>query len=531
MMKDRLKLLSIIIAASAGLVVWLLAYGVLLRILSGDATMLDLMIKTEPFAPVKQFWDHIENARVQRIALISLFPALLASSILIIAIRRKEFHPLGNASFQDMASLRKARWFRKDGHILGRIGHRTLRVMDERHHIVIGPTRSGKGLSYVIPNALAHKGSMIVTDLKGEIFLNTADFRRRNGNAVFVFAPGSQNSNCYNPLDFIRGEPGDRTTDIQNIADMLIPETSGSENAIWQSTAQQVLAGIISYITESPRYEGRRSFGEINSFINSGEALQSTFEDIKAAEPYLSKFTIESFNSYIGLSERAAQSALLDLQKAMRPFKNEKIVMATSTTDIELSAIQSRPVTIYIAPNISDLNLLRPLTALFVQQILSLLTRELNTARMPVYFLLDEFCQLKRMDEIVGKLPFVAGYNIKLAFVVQDLKSLDAVYGENLRQSLLANCGYQLILGANDLATADYVSRALGKTTIKFKTLSRSGDLFGQSRLSKTEQVRERDLMMSQEIREMPGGQMLILCEGQKPILAQKPKCLARRAR
>ena len=36
-------------------------------------------------------------------------------------------------------------------------GSQILRVKDERHHLVIGPTRSGKGAGYVIPNALAHR--------------------------------------------------------------------------------------------------------------------------------------------------------------------------------------------------------------------------------------------------------------------------------------------------------------------------------------------------------------------------------------
>ncbi len=46
---------------------------------------------------------------------------------------------------------------------------------------------------------------------------------------------------------------------------------------------------------------------------------------IKKREPYLSRFTTESFNAYIALSERAAASAILDIQKALRPFRNERV--------------------------------------------------------------------------------------------------------------------------------------------------------------------------------------------------------------
>ena len=117
-----------------------------------------------------------------------------------------------------MMSLAPRQMVPRKGHILGRFGRQILRVNDERHHLVIGPTRSGKGAGYVIPNALTHEGSMIVTDLKGEIFRSTAGYRKSKGNQVFLFAPGSARTHRYNPLDFIRPDRGDRTTDIQNIA-------------------------------------------------------------------------------------------------------------------------------------------------------------------------------------------------------------------------------------------------------------------------------------------------------------------------
>ena len=98
----------------------------------------------------------------------------------------------------------------------------------------------------------------------GEVFKATAGYRRRNGNQVFLFAPGAEATNRYNPLDFVRPERGNRTTDIQNMASILVPE-----NTVWQATAQQVMAGVISYVLESPFYKGRRNLGAVNSFFNA----------------------------------------------------------------------------------------------------------------------------------------------------------------------------------------------------------------------------------------------------------------------
>jgi type IV secretion system protein VirD4 len=139
-----------------------------------------------------------------------------------------------------------------------------------------------------------------------------------------------------------------------------------------------------------------------------------------------------------------------------------------------------------------------------------------------VYFLLDEFRQLKKMSDITDKMPYVAEYNIKMAFIIQDLKNLDEIYGETARHSLLGNCGYQLVLGANDQATADYASRALGKRTARYKSESRTIELFGWPRRTKVEQIRERDLMMPQEIRQMPADKIILIVQGQQPIFGDK---------
>ncbi len=521
-MTKQLQAFYLLFCVGIAFVVWMLGYGLGLQLFYKDGRILETTITSNPFAPIQQFWHYKTSPALQKVALGSLVPAMLVAGLVACIGLKPTSSPLGDAAFQDMASLRRGKWFRKQGHIFGRVGRNILRTRDDRHHLIIGPTRSGKGAGYVIPNALMHEGSMIVTDLKGEVFKATAGYRRENGSQVFLFAPGSEKTSSYNPLDFIRPQRGNRTTDIQNIASILVPENTASENSVWQATAQQVLAGAISYITESPFYKDRRNLAEVNSFFNSGVDLQALMKYIKEKEPYLSKFTVESFNSYIALSERAAASALLDIQKAMRPFKNERIVAATNVTDMDLRAMKRRPISIYLAPNITDITLLRPLLTLFVQQVMDILTLEHDPNSLPVYFLLDEFRQLKRMDEIMTKLPYVAGYNIKLAFIIQDLKNLDEIYGETSRHSLLGNCGYQLVLGANDQATAEYASRALGKRTIRYQSESRTIELMGLPRRTKVEQIRERDLMMPQEVRQMPENKMILLIEGQRPIFGEK---------
>lgn len=515
------KTATLLIVPLAALPVWALAYGLILQFGFHDGRVLAQMLKENPAAPFLQIWTYSGDAILREVATLALAPALLVSAALLLAMTRREILPFGDAKFQTAPSLRQAGWFGKHGVYFGKFKGKFLRIQDDRHHMIIGPTRSGKGAGYVIPNALAYKGSMIVNDLKGEIFHLTAGYRAKTGNRVFLFSPGSERSHRYNPLDFIRPGTGDRTTDIQNIAQIMIPKIEG-DNAVWQGLAQQVLAGVISYIHESDRYKDRRNLPEVTSFFANGEDLQELMQKRIDAEPWLSKFTIESFNRYIALNEKAARSALIEIDNALRPFQNEKIAAATLVTDLDIASIKRRPTTIYLAPNVNDVELLRPLLVLFIQQTLDLITRAHDEKSLPILFLLDEFRQLKKMTEITSKLPYVAGYNVKFAFVIQDLKNLDEIYGETTRHSMLGNCGYQLVLGANDSATAKYVSEALGKTTMTYWTESRSVQIIGLSNRSRLQQKRERDLLMPQEVRQLPTDDMILLAEGQGAIRGKK---------
>ena len=171
--------------------VWLLAYGLGLQLLYGDGRILQATITTNPFAPFQQLLMYGDSGVLRVVALGALVPAAVVAGIVAYLGLRPNSSPLGDARFQTATTLRRDGWFRKKGKILGRFGRQVLRVDDDRHHLIIGPTRSGKGACYVVPNALSHEGSMIVTDLKGEIFRSTAGYRKSKGNQIFLFAPGS----------------------------------------------------------------------------------------------------------------------------------------------------------------------------------------------------------------------------------------------------------------------------------------------------------------------------------------------------
>lgn len=517
----------IIIVAAVAVLVWLwsLIYSVVMGLGYKDWLLFNQFVGGKIHSPLGQLIIYPNNAAVQKTAVISTLIILSPFIALLVAWKALTEKDSKDAHFQNILELAKNKFFDKTGVIIGAYKKRLLRSNAPAHHIVIGPTRSGKGAGYVIPNAIEYAGSMIVTDLKSEIFTATAGWRQKNGNDIYLFAPGERASDRYNPLSAVRNnDDANRVTDIQNIAIILLPITSDSENAVWQGQAQALLAALISYVLESGKCAKNQTLTQVLELVDKGVLLQKYVKmALKYEREDLSKFTKNGLGSFVSMTEKAALSILMDIRNSLAAFRNPLISAATAVTDIPLSELNKRPITIYLAPTITNITLVKPILTVFIQHVLSLLTQTLDEKAISVFFLLDEFRQLQRVDEVVTKLPYVAGYNIKFSFIIQELRMLDAIYTQAGRDSIMGNCAVQICMGANDETTARYVSTAAGKKIEQTMSQTRSGGFSGGIN-SKTTHKNMTELILPQEIRQMKNDREIILPEGHAPIFAEKIK-------
>jgi type IV secretion system protein VirD4 len=112
--------------------------------------------------------------------------------------------------------------------------------------LLSAPTRSGKGVSSVMPTLFSYSGSMIVLDFKAESFNYTSGFRSTFGK-VYRWAPTGDTGHHFNPMMEIRkGE--DAYSDANLIADILTTPASGGGNATsdhFQTGAKDFLTSVI----------------------------------------------------------------------------------------------------------------------------------------------------------------------------------------------------------------------------------------------------------------------------------------------
>src|ERR1700761_2120993 len=94
--------------------------------------------------------------------------------------------------------------------LIGKQGRNYLNFEGSEHVALYARSGTGKTSSVVIPACFAWRGSLVVLDVKGEVFKRTAGYRAHVlGQAVYRFDPAAEGgrSHRWNPLS-----PVDRTS-------------------------------------------------------------------------------------------------------------------------------------------------------------------------------------------------------------------------------------------------------------------------------------------------------------------------------
>ncbi len=223
-------------------------------------------------------WPHYGmNERLDRWITFGTLAGTIAAFGLMGVVLRTKPRPLhGEARFATERDIRKAGLRATQGILLGRKDGKFLCFGGPEHVMVYAPTRSGKGVGYVIPNLLNWPDSVVALDVKKENFDRTAGFREASGLAVFLFDPLDEQGRTarYNPLAYVRRDPVDLYDDLQRIAVMLFPAENRAD-PFWFETARSAFVAIGGYVAETPGLP--LTIGEILRQLSASSDLKAHF--------------------------------------------------------------------------------------------------------------------------------------------------------------------------------------------------------------------------------------------------------------
>src|SRR5712664_29641 len=421
---------------------------------------------------------------------------------------------LGTAEWAD-PGLVEEKYRYRDGDVwLGRSASEKeipLGYRDDRHVCLVSGSRGGKGTSSIINNLCVWPGSVVVVDPKGENATVTVP-RRGNGSAqceglgqaVHVLDPfkSAQVDDCYrsrfNPLDALNPEQEETIDEAGRIADAIVV-IHESNDPFWDESARSLVKGLLLHILTAEEYEGRRNLITLRKLITRGdweacESLrQSGEQDIPPGHGLLwTRLQMnpafeglvagigDTFTNMLLNSPKQFESVLQVANRNTEFIDSPAMQRCLEASDFEIAGLKTKRegMSLYLClPQrymTTHYRWLRMMISLTVTEME--IVRGKPAAGFPVLMVLDEFAGLKRMEVIEHAVAQIAGYGVKLFFVLQSLEQLKAAYKENW-ETFLSNSGLKIFFSLDDHFSRDYVSKLVGETEIIREVRSASDSL------------------------------------------------------
>jgi type IV secretion system protein VirD4 len=517
-------------AARAGLVAAALMVGLGLVALGAMAIALAglgrLSPEVEPARVPTWFWYYRHDPAVARWLVVGVSASGLTALVIAAAALLTRRRPLYGAARWALAGEQRRAGLRAEaGVILGRADGGFLIADGPEHVMLYAPTRTGKGVGVVIPNLLAWPGSVVVLDIKRENFTATAGYRAAAGQTVHLFdplAPDGRTSR-FNPLGHVRRTDAVAVLDeLQRMAAMLFPVHSKAD-PFWAEAARAGFIGVGGYIAATPGLPF--TLGEIYRQLTAGDARTRLPRLIKsrAAEGRpLPGPVASALRDFTEASENTFASVRQSITTRMGLWLNPQVDAATAASDFDLTALRNGRISLYLGATPDNLLRVQPLYALLFQQIIDLNSRTLpGPDDRPALILLDEFARLGAAPVLAHAFAWVAGYGLRLLAVLQSPSQLRALYGPDLTEDILTNCGVEIVFAPKALGVARELSERLGDTTIPGLSRSRPAGL-GAGRRNITISDQRRPLLLPQELMQLSPRRLIVLKAGVPPTRGRK---------
>lgn len=419
-----------------------------------------------------------------------------------------------------------------------------LRHNGPEHVLTYAPTRSGKGLGLVIPTLLSWPHSVLITDLKGELWAITAGWRQKYAkNKVILFEPASSQSAAINPIDVIRRGTDFEIGDIQNLANIIVdPDGKGLESH-WDKTAYSLIIGLIAHAMYKGLNEGfSASLPYIDSMIadpdKSFNELLTEMLHYKHVNGQTLSIVALCARDMLDKAEEEAKSVLSTVKSFLSLYRDPVIAKNISSSDFSIHDLMNHesPVSLYLVTQPVDKDRLRPLIRLVLSMIVRITAKRMEFERVftddkglqkkifskskkkyksvvnkktykhRLLCMIDEFPSLGKLDIIQECLSYIAGYGVKFYLICQDINQLKGSYGIN--ETITSNCHIQNAFPPNRIETAKHLSILVGETTVIKDQITISGKRIGlmQGQISKTQQEVKRALLTEDECLRMPSA-------------------------
>lgn len=344
------------------------------------------------------------------------------------------------------------------------------------HDLIIGDTGSMKTLKFVLPLlyscAMANE-SMVIVDPKGELVRKAGPFLERRGyqNVVLNWRRPQESPDHWNPFDRVqkaynRGESGrDDSENYLNdlLQNLFFGRTEKGKDPYWNEVSGQVARGICKLILKINEPLSMKSILEWRHTKMKDGTLQNCFLSLPTDSDIYQN--LAGFMNLTAENTRTCIESTFD--QLTRLFSSSKALTdMMSNTTFAMERIGKEKTAIFlVVPD--EKTTYHFLATLFITQCYESLLDHADQygGALPVRvnFILEEFCNMPKLDDIVAMLTAARSRNIRFHIVIQSYSQMIDKYGENVSKTLMDNCGNLIYLHTREISFLEYISKLAGK--------------------------------------------------------------------
>lgn len=317
--------------------------------------------------------------------------------------------------------------------------------------------------------------------------------------------------------------------DLNDLVSVICP-IENRDDPVWEKGARSiVMATLLAMLEDSadPALGMTRekfNFFNLNKIIaNSENNFQELKDYFENRDPLSQAVTLS--RQVLSAAEQTLSSYMSIAFDKLSMFNDRGLCGLTSATDIDPADFANRPTALFMKiPDEKDTR--HGLAAVFILCMYKALIKvasEREDLSLPrnVYFILDEFGNMPKIEKFDKMITVGRSRKIWFNMVVQSYSQLNNVYGEQVADIIKSNCGMKMFIGSNDIGTCKEFSELCGNVTVSTRSVSSStGDKNGEMNVST--QIQTRPLIYPSELQKLNNkestGNAIIVTFGNFPL-------------
>ncbi|MBP5749796.1 MAG: type IV secretory system conjugative DNA transfer family protein, partial [Firmicutes bacterium] len=333
------------------------------------------------------------------------------------------------------------------------------------------------------------------------------DLRRMNGEAEEGEPWVEWNGRAYLDLGHARDDVqvaqqkiyDEMYEDLTDLIGGLIP-VQNEKDPLWEKGARSIVMAICLAMLEDSEDPRLGMTKEKFNLFNVNKALGNSENKYQVLREYFdgrSKLSqaFQLSRQVMTAPENTMGSYMSITFDKMNIFNDRGLCGLTSATDIRAEEFPFEKTALFLKiPDEKDTrHFLASLFILSVYKKLIKVATSLPGQTLPhnVYFIMDEFGNMPKIDKFGQMITVGRSRKIWFSMVVQSFAQLTNVYGKEISDIVIGNCGVKMFIGSNDTDTCKMFSEMCGNMTVRTTSTSASlGSKAGDINVSTQTQVR-----------------------------------------